>query len=375
MKTQETKTISALSLVNQYDSYRPAIIEGLLREGETMNVIAAPKTGKSWLVLQMSFSIANGSSFLGMQCAKGPVLIVDNELHPQTISMRLNVVATEMGVTFDGVHVLSLRGKLQDLAVLSPMIIEEAQKIGASVIVLDALYRLIPEGTSENDNAGMMRIYNDLDRIAATSKAAIVCIHHSSKGNQGEKSITDGGSGAGAISRAADSHIFLREHENDGCVTFDAVARSWPPPKSKVLRRVGHLREVDEEGNPALTKGRKILKRQSLPPEDLLPFIPEKPRKKNLFAEEIASKLGSTRSAVCAALATLEGQNQCIIYSGANRTQFVAPANWKEATEATNLQRAADYIMANPEVSNYLVATALSIDPSTVSRARQKAIK
>ena len=35
----------------------PPLIHGLLREGETMNVIAAPKTGKSWLVLNLALAM------------------------------------------------------------------------------------------------------------------------------------------------------------------------------------------------------------------------------------------------------------------------------------------------------------------------------
>jgi len=42
--------------------------------------------------------------------------------------------------------------------------------------------------------------------------------------------ILDVGSGAGAISRAADTHLAIRPHSEDGYVVIDAVTRSGPSP-------------------------------------------------------------------------------------------------------------------------------------------------
>jgi len=40
-----------------FPKLRPPIIHGLLREGETLNVNAPPKTGKSWMVLDAALAI------------------------------------------------------------------------------------------------------------------------------------------------------------------------------------------------------------------------------------------------------------------------------------------------------------------------------
>ena len=65
------------------------------------------------------------------------------------------------------------------------------------LIIIDALYRILPEGTSENDNAQITRVFNKLDNIAKKNDCAVINIHHSSKGNQGDKAVTDVGAGAG----------------------------------------------------------------------------------------------------------------------------------------------------------------------------------
>ncbi|MCP4779765.1 MAG: AAA family ATPase [Hyphomicrobium sp.] len=98
------------------------------------------------------------------------------------------------------------------------------------IIVIDAFYRILPKGMSENDNASMTQIYNKLDGLASKNEASIINIHHSSKGNQGDKGVTDVGAGAGAISRAADTHMVIREHLEEKHVVIEAVTRSGLSP-------------------------------------------------------------------------------------------------------------------------------------------------
>jgi hypothetical protein len=87
----------------------------------------------------------------------------------------------------------------------------------------------MPDGSEENSNDDFRDVYNLIDSYALRTGAAIVLIHHSSKGNQSDKAVTDVGAGAGAMVRAADTQVVLREHEQPGAVVMEAVARSWPP--------------------------------------------------------------------------------------------------------------------------------------------------
>jgi len=51
------RTKSVRQLINECPELRRPLIHGLLREGETMNVIASPKVGKSWLVVAVWVAI------------------------------------------------------------------------------------------------------------------------------------------------------------------------------------------------------------------------------------------------------------------------------------------------------------------------------
>jgi len=216
------------------------VIHGRVREGETMNFISDPKVGKSWMMYGLSICVATGTDWLGIPVARGRVLIVDNELHPSTLAHRLPTVGNAMGLRFadyrDVIDTWCLRGNLRSLQELL-VAFKSLVKAGEyKLIIFDAKYRFASQGVSENDNAAETLIYNTLDQIAAETRAAVVVVHHASKGSQSDKRLTDVGSGAGAQSRAADCHMVLREHEDEGVYVLDAAVRSFPPVKPMALR-------------------------------------------------------------------------------------------------------------------------------------------
>ena len=187
-------------LLRRYPNRRPAVIEGLLRVGETMNAIAAPKVGKSWLALGLAFAVATGRPWLStFATAQGKVLLIDNELHPETSAHRLRTLAGAMQLPIEdiaeAVHIVNLRGRLENLHGLGAGLrkIERGRYILA---IIDAFYRTLPAGADENDNATMAGLYNALDCYADALGAAFVNIHHSSKGDQSGKAVTDVGAGA-----------------------------------------------------------------------------------------------------------------------------------------------------------------------------------
>ena len=231
---------TAGDLIRDYPDLRPPVLEGLLRRGETMNIVAAPKTGKSWLSIGLGLAVTIGAKWLGTCWARpGRVLIIDNELHPETSAHRLPQVAEAMGIELDQyadrLCVLNLRGRLVDLNKLSIQL--GTLKPGDfDLIILDAWYRFQPIGSDENSNSDVAGLYNTLDSLAGRIDCAFVAIHHSSKGNQAGKSVTDTGSGAGSQSRAADTHLVMRQHATPDAVSVEAAVRSFKPMKGFCLR-------------------------------------------------------------------------------------------------------------------------------------------
>lgn len=241
------KPLPVEDLLRDCPSLRPPVVVGLLRQGEVMNIVAAPKTGKSWLVHDLAVRVSMGRAWLRWNTIKTKVLIIDGELHRETLAYRLRKVrgwsAGGGGGPMD-IDVCVLRGRRMTIDAIRDGLVPQPQN-SYGLIIFDALYRFMPTDGEENSNETMTRVYNTLDAIAEQSGAAIVVVHHSSKGNQAEKAVTDVGAGAGAQSRAADTHLILRPHEREGAVVIDAVARSFTPVESFVVSR-GESGWVDE---------------------------------------------------------------------------------------------------------------------------------
>lgn len=232
--------LSLRKIVAEHPRLRPAVIHRLLRAGETANLVASPKAGKSWLGNALALSVATGREWLDtFACEPGNVLVIDAELHPEVIAHRLPMVADAMGIApseyLDKIDIWALRGIGLDLLSLGRSL-DTIERDRYSLVVLDAWYRFLPPGISENDNAQVMALYNAIDRYANRLGATWVNIHHASKGDQATKGVTDVGAGAGSQSRAADTHLIIRPHEQEGVAVLEAVVRSFPPVERLAIR-------------------------------------------------------------------------------------------------------------------------------------------
>lgn len=247
-------------LVEKFPKMKPVLIHGFLRRGETMNIIAPPKTGKSWLVTDLALSVATGTPWFGFPCEKGRVLIIDNELHPETSANRIPKVVAARGIELkkvqNEIYVDNQRGRLGNIEDLANQI-EALKPYGFKLIIIDAFYRAMPKGTDENDNGTVAGIYNLIDRYAAALDCAFVLIHHTSKGNQSLKAVTDVGAGAGSQSRASDTHVILRRHKEQGAVVMESVVRSFPSVSPVCLRWNWPLWNRDDSLNPEDLDGKK----------------------------------------------------------------------------------------------------------------------
>lgn len=287
-------------LVEKFPKMRPVLIHGFLRIGETMNIIAPPKTGKSWLVTDLALAVATGAQWFGFPCERGKVLIIDNELHPETSANRIPKVIEARQVKLervrDWIFVGNQRGRLGNIEDLANHI-EDLKPYGFKLIIIDAFYRAMPKGTDENDNGTVAGIYNLIDKYAAALNCAFVLIHHTSKGNQSLKSVTDVGAGAESQSRAADTHVVLRRHKEQGVVVMESVVRSFPSVDPICLRWSWPVWDRDDSLDPSELDGKKEDSRTEDPEpgqiaERLVELVKEPPSVKGVFVETVRNFYG-----------------------------------------------------------------------------------
>jgi len=307
--------IGVAALVANNPDLRRPVIHNLLRLTEIGNIIAPPKRAKSWLALLIGSHVATGRAiFNTFTTERGRVLLIDNELHPNTLAKRVPAVAGAAGILsseLDGwLFVDSLRGRLRDLYAMGSyfLAIEPGR---FDLIIMDALYRFMPRDHDENSNAQMTQLYNRLDHYAKMTGAAFLLVHHASKGLQSAKSITDVGAGAGAISRAADAHLILRDHEADGVAVLESVVRSWAPSPAICVRWEWPLWTRDGTLNPADLRqdGRRRQRtedteptpepKKTWTPEDFAgAFVTDTPKAKELILARATAEKLTERDAI-----------------------------------------------------------------------------
>ncbi len=291
--------ISALDLAMKYTQQRPSVVNELFRRGDIANLIGGPKARKSFLVMLLALCVASGRPFFGWSTVKGRVLLIDNELRGDDLVRRMKAMAKAMGLQWEDVakniDIMPLRGSLADLTAIS----EELRKLPPEtylLVIIDALYKCLPAGTDENSNSDMTRAYVLLDKAAEQHNCAMVVVHHTSKGSQREKSVSDMGSGAGAQSRSADVHVVLREHEDKDTVVLQAIVRSQRPVDPICLSFEYPLWHLAPEKNPANTA---IANRKPAPTlDEFVASLPTEPGTKSEVLASSKLKLGCSKDTV-----------------------------------------------------------------------------
>ncbi|HMQ17163.1 MAG TPA: AAA family ATPase, partial [Phycisphaerae bacterium] len=338
--------LSVRELLTAHRTLRPAVIQGLLRRGETMNVIAPSKTGKSWLVLALAMAVATGRKWLDtFDTVAGDVLIIDNELHAETLAHRIPQVAECMRIGMneiaETVYVQSLRGQLRDIFSMRQYF-ESIEPGRYALVVLDAFYRFMPRDMDENDNGTMANIYNHVDALADRLRCSFVLIHHATKGNQSGKAVTDVGAGAGSQSRATDTHLVLRPHEEPGAVVLEAAVRSWPPVEPMALRWLFPLWKAAPDLDPTALRSEKPKRKSDTPkawtPESFVAaFVTDEPQARDAILA-LAAEAGMAEWKAAKFLRQAEAQELIFRWNtGRNRPSSfatVAPPAKSEVDEA-----------------------------------------
>ncbi len=221
------------------DDGREVLIEGVMRRGDIVNLIGVPKSRKSMLVTQVAMQMAIGAQCLGQfQTAKGRTLIIDAEVGAASLRDRLRILSAELDIDIqhlrDAIFVHDLRG-IWDQSGQCEAILASLRTGEFDLVIVDPLYRMLPDGADENDNIEMAAFYRMLSHHITRCGAGCFVVHHMPKANGMNRSTTDAGAGAGAISRAADGQLVLTH--NEGGWVLKGAFRGFPDFDDRRLER------------------------------------------------------------------------------------------------------------------------------------------
>ena len=226
---------SAADFWDNIPPLRPALIDGVLRQGHKMLLAGPSKAGKSFALIALAVAIAEGKSWMGFSCAQGKVWYVNLELDDISCKHRIRDVYEALGIepkNTANLDIWNLRGRSLPMDKLAPSMIRRAKRRGYSAIIIDPIYKVITG--DENSAEQMAHFCNQFDRVCAGADCAVIYCHHHSKGAQGGKRSMDRASGSGVFARDPDALLDmielpvseqLRKTEEDKAVC--AVCKDW----------------------------------------------------------------------------------------------------------------------------------------------------
>ena len=200
-------SLDAISGAELYDKQYPPrefIVDGLIKRGDLVLLAGRPKSGKSWLLLQMAQAVDTGARFLGRETARAKVLFIALEDGERRVHERLHIRGWRPAEAHFAFDLFPLGGAgLQQLKYAAQAF---------DVVIVDTL-RTALGGMDENDNSQMGWVVQSLADFAHDADKVVVVSHHTRKGD-----ATDAFElirGAGAIRAAYDVGMLIQRKEKE----------------------------------------------------------------------------------------------------------------------------------------------------------------
>jgi len=172
----------------------------------------APKCAKTWLALDMAFSVATGTACLDRYPVgqPGPVLVYLAEDSLGIVRERVEGIARHRGLALDSVplHVITAPVLRLDGQPHRCQLRETARQLRPRLLLLDPLVRL--HGIDENhagEVAELLAYFRSLQRELDLS---VVLVHHTKKNAAGGAAAGLGLRGSSDIHAFGDSNLYLR---------------------------------------------------------------------------------------------------------------------------------------------------------------------
>lgn len=226
----------------------PPLIEGVLRQGHKLLLAGPSKAGKSYALIELCSSIAEGRPWLGFSCAQGRVLYVNLELDRASCLHRFRDVYEALGYSpqhLGSIDVWNLRGRSIPMDKLAPKLIRRCMKKNYIAIVIDPIYKIITG--DENSADQMAKFCNQFDKVCTELGCAVIYCHHHSKGSQGGKRSMDRASGSGVFARDPDALLDLIELPVSEDLRRQEINNAVGRACAAALRRAGKLGEVSQD--------------------------------------------------------------------------------------------------------------------------------
>jgi RecA-family ATPase len=192
-------------------------VPGLLPEGFGI-LAAAPKIGKSWLVLSLGLAVASGASFLGVPVEQRPVLYLALEDGKRRLQQRQRRILGDQAAPED----LVLRTEpLDALEAAKQFATDHAGKNPA--IIIDTLARIRPPQKPRADHYREDYQFGSSLKAIADCGATVLGVHHTRKSES--EDFVESASGTNGLMGAADFVMVLTRRRNENNAVLSITGR------------------------------------------------------------------------------------------------------------------------------------------------------
>jgi len=201
-------TLLGADLYDKQYPPRQFLIDGLIQRGNFVVLAGRPKSGKSWLTLQLAQAIDQGQPFLGRATTKARVLLLALEDGQRRVHERLHVRKWKPQNTLIAFDCLPFDDQRGDPGPGLEQLFNTIRESRAEIVVVDTLRKALSGKSDESNNAEMAAILYRLADFAHENSVAILLTHHTTKTNTDDpfNSVR----GAGAIRGSYDMGIVLQ---------------------------------------------------------------------------------------------------------------------------------------------------------------------
>ena len=229
------------------------LVKGLLTRGDLSCWFGPPKSGKTFVALDLALHIATGAQWRGRRVRPGRVVYLAAEAG-RSVLTRIAAARQKFGDVADFAVVVSPINLLRADADL-PRVLELLQaRAPVDLLVLDTLSRAMPGG-DENSAEAMTALIGNLDRIRADTGAHCLVVHHCGKeqarGMRGHSSLLAAVDLAVEVAQRTIRVDAARDLAGGGTWSFDleAVEVGRDEDGEAIVSCI--VRDVDECGAPS----------------------------------------------------------------------------------------------------------------------------
>lgn len=212
------------------------LVDGLVADQAVGFIGGAPKTGKTWLGLDLAVAVAAGVPALGRFPVRhpGPVLLYTAEDPASAVRDRVAGIAAAAGVDLErlAVGLITEPALRLDLDADRDRLAATLAKLRPRLLILDPLVRL--HRVDENSSADISDILGFLRQMQRQYATAILLVHHVRKSGPGDTGQALRGSGD--LHAWGDSNLYVTRQDGKTILVPEHRAHPPTPPVTISIR-------------------------------------------------------------------------------------------------------------------------------------------